>query len=114
MMKWIKCSDRLPEKDGRYLIMIKCHSGMHKCLAWNYAYPCCDINFAYFCQPDYWESSTLQPITIDYIITHWMALPQKPVAEPLTSHADLSQCHEVSLVLLSSVLNVTSPYHQVL
>jgi hypothetical protein len=77
-MKWIKYNERKPEKSGRYLIIFKCESGFHNCLAVNYAHPCCDINIAYFSLPDYWEFATFRPIAIEYTIIHWMPLPEVP------------------------------------
>ena len=77
-MEWIKCSDKLPEKSGRYLIFEVKEEHSHNCAAYNYPIACCEPNIAYFrCfQANDWEfythaGSICKP---DY----WMTLPEKP------------------------------------
>ncbi len=80
MNEWIKCSDRLPEKSGRYLVYELKTPHAHNCLAYNYPYPCCCVNIAYFrmFQSKDWEYCSNE--NLDCMPTHWMPLPETPNA----------------------------------
>lgn len=81
-MDWIKVSDRLPEKSGRYLVYEKMGDHSHNCAAYNYPYPCCEPNIAYFrCfQSNNWEWFSFAD-NLDCKPTHWMPLSDAPKDE---------------------------------
>lgn len=58
-MTWVKCSLKLPEKDGRYLVSESQYNWIGVCSFRN----------------GEWDSST---------VTHWMPLPEKPILEDET------------------------------
>ena len=76
-MKWISVNNRLPEIGGRYLIYEKKPPHKHNCAAFDYPYPCCKPNIAYYapyCKGWSWnsrENESPEP-------THWMPLPETP------------------------------------
>ena len=91
MNEWISVKDRLPEKPGRYLVYEEKDKHLtpttkvgglrrvivHNLLAFNYTYPCCKPNIAYYRQYcDGWQWSSLS----DNLCTptHWMSLPEPP------------------------------------
>ncbi len=80
MSEWINIHNQLPEKDGRYLIYELKPSHMHNCLVFNYPYPCCEPNIAFFqlfhLRWSY-HSNSNQPCNP----THWMPLPEPPQSE---------------------------------
>lgn len=74
---WIKCSERMPENGGRYLVYNQKGSHMHNCLAYNYPYPCCKPNIAYY--NDLWTGWRWESGNDDIpVVTHWMPLPNPP------------------------------------
>ena len=77
MSEWIRIADRLPEKSGRYLVYEEKNEHGHNLAAFNYAYPCCEPNIAYYqryCDGWQWNSSYQNLCTP----THWMLLPEPP------------------------------------
>lgn len=77
-MEWISVKDKLPEKSGRYLVFDKCKSGIHNCLAWNWAYPCCEVNIAYFTGGQFSSWSWATDINLECVPQYWMPLPEVP------------------------------------
>jgi hypothetical protein len=77
-MKWIKVTDKLPEKSGRYLVYEKKEPHCHNCAAYNYPVKCCEPNIAYFrCfQLRNWEHFTQCNNKCNP--TYWMPLPDNP------------------------------------
>lgn len=74
-MDWISVKDRLPEFGGRYLVYEIRPEHIHNCLAFNYPYPCCECNIAYYCGIVWnWHSTSNQKCSP----THWMPLPKPP------------------------------------
>lgn len=73
--KWIECSEKLPEKSARYLVYEEKDKHAHNCAAYNYPYPCCEVNIAYFrCfQTADWSWSSFTDMKCTP--THWMPLP---------------------------------------
>lgn len=77
MNEWINVEEKLPESSGRYLVYHKKGNHSHNCLAFNYPYPCCEPNIAYYkkyCEGWQWNSRTEDKC----MPTHWMPLPDKP------------------------------------
>jgi len=80
MMEWIKVKDKVPRKSGRYLVFEEKDDHMHNCAAYNYPYPCCEINIAYYCAFDNsWVWSSFEPSACSP--THWFYLPELPREE---------------------------------
>lgn len=77
-MEWISVKDKLPEKSGRYMVYEVKEEHSHNCAAYNYPYPCCGVNIAYFrCfQSSNWEWSSFEKYKCTP--THWMPLPEPP------------------------------------
>jgi Protein of unknown function (DUF551) len=59
MSDWIKCSERMPDKDGRYLIVEN--------YGWHRSVGVCSLH------QGKWDMSSL--------ITHWQLLPEPPEEE---------------------------------
>ncbi len=59
-MKWIKCSDRLPDKNGWYLVYRKNH----------------ELHTSYYKHYGWEDRNSMVIFFTD--ITHWMPLPKKP------------------------------------
>lgn len=77
MTEWIKCSDRMPEKGGRYLVFETKNPHSHNCAAYNYPYPCCKPNIAYYMRYcDGWSWNSFDDNECSP--THWMPLPTPP------------------------------------
>lgn len=76
-MRWISVQERLPETSGRYLIYETCERKIHTLLAYDWPYPCCDVNIAYFNFPNHWHYSSRSDQEPNKI-THWMPLPELP------------------------------------
>lgn len=79
MSEWIRVKDKLPETAGRYLVFELKPEHSHNCLAFNYPFPCCEPNIAYFrmYQMNDWEwhgrtQDNCSP-------THWRELPSPPL-----------------------------------
>lgn len=77
-MEWVKCSNQLPEKSGRYLVYEIKEEHSHNCAAYNYPIACCESNIAYFrCfQSKDWEWNSFDENNCNP--THWMPLPNPP------------------------------------
>lgn len=54
MSDWISVKEN-PPKPGRYLVFEKKEKHAHNCMAWDYPYPCCEPNIAYFSYSDGWK-----------------------------------------------------------
>lgn len=65
MMEWIKCSERLPEKEGRYLAYPNTIGEPGTALFW--------------VQGHIWQD--LEDHTEPWAPTHWMPLPERPTEE---------------------------------
>ena len=76
--QWISVKDRLPEILGRYFVYEIKEEHLHNCAAFNYPYPCCCVNIAYFrsFQSNDWQWSSFTEMKCNP--THWMPLPQPP------------------------------------
>ena len=77
-MNWIKCSERFPEKCGRYLVFERKGEHYHNLAAYNYPIVCCKPNIAYFRSflPDKWQWNSFDDTNCTP--THWMPLPENP------------------------------------
>ena len=80
MSEWISVKDKLPEKSGRYLVYEVKGEHSHNCAAYNYPYPCCKVNIAYFrkyCPPGIdWMWNSFDDYKCNP--THWMELVEAP------------------------------------
>lgn len=78
-MEWIKASERLP-KSGRYLVYLECDTKMHQAIAWDWAYPCEEINIMYYSTfTNGWYFATQHSLNGDQVIVSWWAqMPKKP------------------------------------
>jgi len=76
MTEWIKCSDRLPEKYGRYLVFSQ-FNGPVKAIAWRWAHPSNKVNIAYLILGDVWQYAS-DNFCEPHIITHWAELLEPP------------------------------------
>ncbi len=78
-MEWINVEDRLPGKQTeRYLVKTKCSHRTHVTLAKNWAYPCNEINIAYYDDWTKWHYESGVPWEEKVKVTHWMPLPNPP------------------------------------
>lgn len=80
-MNWIKVTDALPAKPGRYLVKVKSESSQ-KADNKRYPYLSNGVNIAYFSshqQP--WVYSDFQCEIFNHKPTHWMTLPEEPKDE---------------------------------
>lgn len=80
MSEWVKCSERLPESihgKHRWLVMLDCDHEAHKAVAWDFPYPCGEINIAYFWGGK-WSLSSHEDLHDGTFVTHWMPLPNPP------------------------------------
>lgn len=76
-MEWISVEDSLPEKGGRYLVYEKKPPHAHNCAVFNYPYPCCEPNIAYFhAYSNLWAWSSFSSDPCDP--SHWMPIPEPP------------------------------------
>lgn len=77
MSEWRSVKDHPPEKGGRYLVYEEKEEHMHNAAAFDYPYPCCDVNVAYFMRfGERWRWSSFE--TEKCTPTHWMQLPKAP------------------------------------
>jgi len=76
-MKWISVKKSLPIKSGRYLVFEKKGEHSHNLLAWQWPYPCCESNIAYYdAYFKAWNWSSEENEILNP--THWMPLPNEP------------------------------------
>jgi len=61
---------------NRYLVKIKCDSGIHTCLAWQYAIKCCGVNIAYYEGYDRWIWATDKPFSDHHKVEKYMEIPK--------------------------------------
>ena len=82
-MKWILAEHSLPNQiygANRFLVMVDCHHKAHKAMAFDWPYPCGEVNIAYFWNGK-WRFSTGQELLEGTFVTHWMLLPERPGEE---------------------------------
>lgn len=77
-IRWIDVKEQ-PPLDGRYFVLVRCHSGMHMAVVRNWTYPCCaSINIAYFSSFRGWEWSSNQKMVDSLRVTHYALIPRIP------------------------------------
>lgn len=78
MNEWISVKDALPKESGRYLIYTIKAEHAHNAAAYDYPYPCCKPNIAYYNKFDnFWKYSSFDS-NLPLPPTHWMTLPEPP------------------------------------
>lgn len=81
-MKWIKCSDRIPEKSGKYLVYLQTPH-LKYCLVLGFAkdlYKIDEFNFAHEHRPGWFDYDSEYGCYERHYITHWAELPD-PLAD---------------------------------
>ena len=68
MSEWIKVSDKLPASSDRYLVIIDFHRE-DDAYYWGSFYHCVWFWKGRFC---------IGHLPADYVVTHWMPLPEPP------------------------------------
>lgn len=87
MSEWIDVAERLPKQGERVFIYLKCQTGAHRLVAYDWPYPCCQVNIAYY-RPNLWYdddghydwvfSGEGGAAVVRLTVTHWMPLPDLP------------------------------------
>lgn len=78
MSEWISVNDRMPSESDRYLIYSQRSEHRHNLAAYDYPYPCCKSNIAYYNVHDnFWKWSSFNQ-DLPFPVTHWMPLPKPP------------------------------------
>lgn len=73
MREWIKCSDRLPEEGGEYLVVVEEKAG----LVSKNRYVDAASNYGDYID-DYWNTWNDWKEGQEVHVTHWMPLPELP------------------------------------
>lgn len=83
---WVNTKDRLPERNGKYIVTACDEGEPYDKKIWNDTVVVCAV---YYKSRWTWEENSTE-YSLDGIVTHWMPLPEPP--EEVQKHAETDRC----------------------